>query len=244
MYETLTGRVPFDADTYMGILTKHLYVQPVPPSQVLVTASLGGLEDITLRCLEKKPGKRFASMSELLRAFDRVVELSESGQLKVRPAAVRSAPKSVLADQLRLAERRESKTMAQEPLRRAGWRWGASGAAVGAVIVLAWVAAASFRSAADRGAPVGIVERVPAPDTVPQGVEPDVRPVENPSMAQPGASAADAAPAPQASGAALGAPPTSSRAARGPGQRSGGVKAISPRNKRLSGGEIVDPWAK
>ena len=28
MFEMLTGRVPFEADTYMGVLSKHLYAQP------------------------------------------------------------------------------------------------------------------------------------------------------------------------------------------------------------------------
>ena len=56
MYEMFTGRVPFEADTYMGVLTQHMFVQPVPPSQVSASArELGALEDITLRCLAKKP---------------------------------------------------------------------------------------------------------------------------------------------------------------------------------------------
>ena len=34
MYEMLTGRVPFEADSYMGVLSKHIYMQPAPPSSV------------------------------------------------------------------------------------------------------------------------------------------------------------------------------------------------------------------
>src|ERR1019366_5165348 len=53
MYEMFTGRVPFEADTYMGVLTQHMFVRPTPPSQVCETAKeLGELEAITLKCLE------------------------------------------------------------------------------------------------------------------------------------------------------------------------------------------------
>ena len=32
MYEMFTGRVPFDADTFMGVLTKHMFEKPAPMS--------------------------------------------------------------------------------------------------------------------------------------------------------------------------------------------------------------------
>ncbi len=35
MYEMFTGRVPFEADTYMGVLTQHMFVRPTPPSRDL-----------------------------------------------------------------------------------------------------------------------------------------------------------------------------------------------------------------
>jgi serine/threonine-protein kinase len=74
MYEMIAGRVPFEADTYMGVLTQHMFVQPVPPSQVSASVTeLGALEAITLRCLAKKPADRFPSMEALIQAIDDVV---------------------------------------------------------------------------------------------------------------------------------------------------------------------------
>ncbi len=70
MYEMLTGRVPFEADTYMGVLTKHLRTPPVPPRVVLGERDLGGLEPIVLRALEKSPARRFSNMTELMMALD------------------------------------------------------------------------------------------------------------------------------------------------------------------------------
>jgi len=34
MYEMFTGRVPFEADSYMGVLTKHMFMVPEAPSAV------------------------------------------------------------------------------------------------------------------------------------------------------------------------------------------------------------------
>ncbi len=67
LYEMLTGKLPFEADTFMGVLTKHIYMVPPPPSEVLGNGlALGPLERIVMRCLEKKPEKRYATMEELL----------------------------------------------------------------------------------------------------------------------------------------------------------------------------------
>lgn len=66
MYELLTGRVPFTADNYMGVLTQQLYAEPIPPSAVVpVAAECAELEGVILRCLAKSASQRFESMAEL-----------------------------------------------------------------------------------------------------------------------------------------------------------------------------------
>lgn len=65
MYEMATGQVPFDAESYMGVLTKHISMPVVPPSKLLGHRRLGALEVIVLRCLEKRPHKRYQSLREL-----------------------------------------------------------------------------------------------------------------------------------------------------------------------------------
>jgi serine/threonine protein kinase len=82
LYEMLSGRVPFEADTYMGVLTQHMFVKPVPPSQVSVPArDLGALEEITLVCLAKKPEERYPSMHRLAEEVERAISsLDASGE--------------------------------------------------------------------------------------------------------------------------------------------------------------------
>ena len=72
MYEMFTGKVPFDADTFMGILSKHMFEPPIPPSQAGAGNRLGALEDVILKCLAKKPEQRHQSMDELLADLETV----------------------------------------------------------------------------------------------------------------------------------------------------------------------------
>lgn len=68
LYELTSGRVPFDADNFMGILTQHIYKSPVP-IRALVPQPQGvspGLEAIILKCLSKRPEQRYESMQTLL----------------------------------------------------------------------------------------------------------------------------------------------------------------------------------
>ncbi|HEX7601775.1 MAG TPA: serine/threonine-protein kinase, partial [Polyangiaceae bacterium] len=72
LYEMFTGRVPFEGDTYMGVLTQHMFAQPTPPTQLKpeLARDLGVLEPITLRALEKEPSARYGSMEELAAALE------------------------------------------------------------------------------------------------------------------------------------------------------------------------------
>ena len=66
LYEMVCGKVPFDADNLMGILTKHLYENPVAPHDLAPPADCPpALESIIMKCLQKKPEQRYQSMAEL-----------------------------------------------------------------------------------------------------------------------------------------------------------------------------------
>jgi serine/threonine-protein kinase len=76
LYEMLTGRAPFDSDSYMGVLTKQLYAEPLPPSQVnQLLLAYPEIDDIVLRCLRKNREERFGSMQKLIQTLDSVLNL-------------------------------------------------------------------------------------------------------------------------------------------------------------------------
>jgi serine/threonine protein kinase len=96
MYEMFTGRVPFDADTFMAVLTKHMFEKPGPMTSPHAERQLGALEQITLRALEKKPENRYQTMHELIEDLDRFM-----GGGRLRPRALTPAtPSPALADAL------------------------------------------------------------------------------------------------------------------------------------------------
>jgi serine/threonine protein kinase/WD40 repeat protein len=68
LYACLTGRPPFRAATQVDTLLQVLADPPVPPSG-LRPGIPADLEAICLRCLEKKPGRRFAGAAELADAL-------------------------------------------------------------------------------------------------------------------------------------------------------------------------------
>ncbi len=66
LYEMSCGKVPFDADNLMGVLTKHVYEQPIAPRDLPPPVAVPpGLEAVILKCLAKQAGDRYQSMAEL-----------------------------------------------------------------------------------------------------------------------------------------------------------------------------------
>ncbi len=74
LYEMASGRVPFDADNFMGILTQHMYKAPVPIRALVpvIQDIPPGLEAIILKCLSKRPEHRYQTMRELVDELDKV----------------------------------------------------------------------------------------------------------------------------------------------------------------------------
>src|SRR4029078_11433127 len=103
MYHMLTGQVPFTADNFMGILTKHLLETPVPPRKrrpdMAITPEV---EAICLRAMEKERDKRFPDMDALYRAFGAAGELAfeaahgvvAAGRFAFEPSQVFVAPRA------------------------------------------------------------------------------------------------------------------------------------------------------
>ena len=66
MYELFTGKVPFEAESFMGILTKHITTAPVPPRQVAPEREIPpAIEAVILRALAKEADERYQTMAEL-----------------------------------------------------------------------------------------------------------------------------------------------------------------------------------
>ena len=80
LYEALTGRVPFEADSVVAVALKQVSEQPRPPSELNPAVSRA-LDAVVLRALAKEPANRFASANEFLRALDAAEADPEAGGL-------------------------------------------------------------------------------------------------------------------------------------------------------------------
>ena len=65
MYEMLTGKVPFDADTPVSIALKHMQEEPLEPKQ-LNPAIPNGLNKVIMRAMQKEANMRYATATEML----------------------------------------------------------------------------------------------------------------------------------------------------------------------------------
>ncbi|MBI5368854.1 MAG: protein kinase [Planctomycetes bacterium] len=94
LYEQLAGGKPFDGEALVDILRAILERDPVPPSRAPAAVARGrrvhaDLETISLKCLEKDPGRRYESAGALAEDLDRF--LRGEAILARPPGAVRTA---------------------------------------------------------------------------------------------------------------------------------------------------------
>ena len=71
LYEMLTGRLPFDADSAVSVAIMQLQNEPIKPSSLNPDIP-EGLEEITLRAMQKNPVERYQSAAEMLSDIDRL----------------------------------------------------------------------------------------------------------------------------------------------------------------------------
>ncbi len=232
MYEMFAGKVPFEADSYMGVLTKHMYMEPTPPSQLSPElAELGVLEQVILRCLQKRPEARYADLGALLADLDQRLPgagVARAGRNREHGGL------SLLADQLELP------SLPPESRRLAGRFWPI------AVVLLAFgLGGVVVLLTAHRG-PQGAAEPV-ASASAGTARTAAVSPTVTPSLATPVEPPATAESSSQASTARAPARKPNRTAPAATGQRPSGQGAQRPRDAKkraLGSGEIVDPWAR
>jgi hypothetical protein len=94
LFEMLTGRVPFVADTPMGIVMQHI-LDPLPPPRSLNPAISQAVEQVIFKALAKDPNDRFASAGEMAVALRQAVATGVAPRVVPQAKAAPASPAAV-----------------------------------------------------------------------------------------------------------------------------------------------------
>ncbi len=73
LYHMLAGQAPFQADSFMAMLTKHLLEEPIKPSKKRPDLAISPiLDDIVMKALRKNRDERWKDMDDLLMQLEAV----------------------------------------------------------------------------------------------------------------------------------------------------------------------------
>ena len=84
IYEMVTGKVPFDADTPVSVALKHMQEKPVEPIK-LNPAIPQSLNDLIMKAMEKEPSMRYNTATEMIQDLDRIIKNPEVGVTRNTP---------------------------------------------------------------------------------------------------------------------------------------------------------------
>ncbi|MBD0745953.1 protein kinase domain-containing protein [Streptomyces sp. CBMA152] len=90
LFQLLTGRIPFDADSPLAIAYAHVQEEPVAPSSINRSIP-PAVDALVARALKKNPNERFPSAAAMR---DEIARISASGQTGAAPVITGGAPVS------------------------------------------------------------------------------------------------------------------------------------------------------
>ncbi|MFJ3200244.1 protein kinase [Streptomyces sp. NPDC086989] len=86
LFQLLTGRIPFDADSPLAIAYAHVQEEPVAPSSVNRSVS-PAMDALVARALKKNPNERFPTAAAMRDEIARVLAAGQTGAPAIVPGA-------------------------------------------------------------------------------------------------------------------------------------------------------------
>lgn len=109
MYEMLTGRVPFDADTPVSIALKHMQEKPVEPMKLNPSIPFA-INKIIMKAMEKEPSLRYQNATEMLKDLSMALKDPEGGFVKSNAEKLQYTQRvPVLGEEPQVEMRKENK---------------------------------------------------------------------------------------------------------------------------------------
>ena len=85
LYEMLTGQVPYDADTSVAVIFKHVQ-DPMPLPRAIRPDIPSTVERVVIKALAKKPADRYATAGELAKALHKAITVQDGKDSGEAPA--------------------------------------------------------------------------------------------------------------------------------------------------------------
>lgn len=97
MYEMLSGRVPFTGDNTISVALLHIQGEAVPLRD-LEPAIPVSIDKIVQKCMQKKPERRYASVTELIKDLRRAITNPNDDFVKIPPMMINDSPTIHISD--------------------------------------------------------------------------------------------------------------------------------------------------
>ncbi|MBZ0284901.1 MAG: protein kinase [Anaerolineae bacterium] len=175
LYQLVTGQLPYDAETPLAIILKHLNA-PVPSTLALNPTLPEPIDQIIQKAMAKEPSDRYQSAAEMIDDLGRFErgEVVDAARLASRPLQVsnQDTVKIPKADETESAESISSTSRSnagnRPPRRRLPW-WGWVGivAGIAASLFLIGTASGMFRVGNQTSTPAAIIVTEVTPTDVP-----------------------------------------------------------------------------
>jgi len=108
LYEMVTGKVPFDADTPVSVALKHMQEVPVPPIEIN-SAIPRCINDIILKAMAKEANDRFSSATEMKLALEVALKNPSSTVTTTIPVMEQATQRIQIPKQEETKEKHSSK---------------------------------------------------------------------------------------------------------------------------------------
>ncbi|MBK8997529.1 MAG: serine/threonine protein kinase [Myxococcales bacterium] len=223
LFEMLTGKLPFEAESFTGVLAMHMYMEPPSPSAI-VGVPLGAVEDVVKKCMAKKPAERYATMGDVLTDLDRVGSLLS---VPPEPSSRRRLEEATTGELVMSVERRPGRLGGRLP-------WVVAGAVVVFAVGVVGLLGLRDDGASSDAPKMAATSAAPSPSVAPPAAAPgSAAQVDDPEPVGSTGAEASSAPAARPAPKALGAPAVKPTGTGG-----------NPKPGRPSSGEIIDPWGR
>ena len=104
MYEMLTGRVPFDADTPVSVALKHMQEKPIEPKELNENIPQV-VNDIIMKAMQKDVNLRYQSATEMLKDLNAALKNPDDNVVHIR-SNLNAATQRISTQEIAEAERK------------------------------------------------------------------------------------------------------------------------------------------